>query len=136
MIRKLALAAALALCGSTAQADQAFNVAIDGHCNTFSLNITGQLVAGIRGGCGGPAIVGGTVARVAHKRGVIVSETAEGMVVTWYFTTPERGTGRVFVFGSDGSNSSELGAGTYSIVHGTIKAGEKRSGTDITRQFH
>lgn len=130
MIKKLALAATFALCGSAAQADT-FNVAIDGHCNTFSLNVTGLLVAGTRGGCGPAGVLGGTVARVDHKRGVVVSETVDGTVVTWYFTTPQDGAGKVFVFGSDGRSSSELGSGTYHLVHSTPAKG----GSDITREF-
>ena len=126
MLKQLALAAAFAVCGSAAQADESFNVAIDGHCNTFSLNIQGLLVAGTRGGCGS-GILGGTVARTAHQRGVIVSETVEGTVVTWYFTQPVRGSGKVFVFGSDGRSSTELGAGRYHIVHGPAKPRNDRS---------
>ncbi|MBV9992941.1 MAG: hypothetical protein JOZ72_16815 [Alphaproteobacteria bacterium] len=115
MIKKLALAASLAVCGSAAQADT-FNVAIDGHCNTFQINVTGLLVAGTRGGCGPAGVLGGSVARVDHKRGVVASETIEGIVVTWYFTTPVDGSGKVYVTGSNGSTNAVLGAGTYHLV--------------------
>lgn len=131
MIRKLMLAAALALCGSAAHAEQSFNIAIDGHCNTFTININGLLVAGTRGGCG-KAVEGGTVARVDHKRGVVVGETVDSMVITWYFTTPEGGEGKVFVFGSDGRSSTALGAGRYHIVHGPA---QKRPGRDIMAEL-
>jgi hypothetical protein len=132
MIRKLALAALFALCGSAAEADT-FNVAIDGHCNTFTLNVQRFLVAGTRGGCGS-AIEGGTVAKVDRKRGVVISETTDNMVVTWYFTTPEAGAGKVFVFSSDGETSSEVGSGTYHIVHNS-PAAAGASGPDIMAAF-
>lgn len=131
MIKKLALAAAFAACASAAQADT-FNVAIDGRCNTFTLNITGLLVAGTRGGCGPAGVLGGSVARVDHKRGVVASETIDGIVVTWYFTTPVDGSGKVFVAGSDGSSSAVLGAGTYHIVHNSVK----QPGSDMLSGLH
>ena len=133
MIRKIALAALFALCGSAADADT-FSVAIDGHCNTFALNVEKFLVAGTRGGCGS-AIEGGTVAKVDRQRGVVISETTDNMVVTWYFTTPEAGAGKVFVFGSDGETSSELGSGTYHLVrNGPPAAGS--SGPDMLSKLH
>jgi len=135
MIKKLALAAILAVCGSAAQAGtpvQSFNVAIDGHCNTFHLNIGGLLVAGSRGGCGPAGLMGGTVATVDGKLGVVVSETVQGMVVTWYFTQPQEGAGKVFVFGSDGKSATELGQGTYHLVHRTKV---RQPGGNIMREF-
>jgi hypothetical protein len=138
MIKKIALAASLALFGTAAQADTSnvvdtFNIAIDGHCNTFTVNIDKQLVAGTRGGCGS-AIEGGTVAKVDHQRGVIISETTRNMVVTWYFETPEAGTGRVFVYGSDGTTNTRLGAANYHIVHNTPAEGSQ--GSDMLSALH
>ena len=133
MIRKLALAALFALCGSAADADT-FSVAIDGHCNTFTLNIDMLHVAGMRGGCGS-AIEGGTVSKVDRQRGVVISETTDNMVVTWYFTTPEAGAGEVFVFGSDDETTTKLGSGTYHLVHnGPPAAGS--SGPDMLSALH
>lgn len=135
MIRKLVLTTAFVLCGSAAQATDSFNVSIDGHCNTFALNVDGVLVAGTRGGCEGSAIEGGTVARVAHKRGVVVSESNGSQVVTWLFTTPEAGHGKVYAYGSDGNTSSQLASGDYTIEHNPPANREKRAGRDITTEF-
>jgi hypothetical protein len=126
-MKKIALAALLALSGTAAQA-QTFNVVIDNHCNTFTLNIDKQHVSGTRGGCGS-ALEGGTVARVDRQRGVIVSETTQKMVVTWYFTTPEAGSGDVFAYGANGTTTTKLGEGTYHLVHNTPAAGA--SGSDM-----
>ncbi len=114
MIKKIALAALFALSGTAAQADT-FNVDIDGSCTKFFLNVQKFLVSGVRYGCSGEAIEGGTVARVDRQRGVVVSETNMGFVVTWYFTTPEAGAGKVYVSISNGEESELVAATTYQI---------------------
>ena len=130
MIRKIALAASFALFGTAAQADQSFNVAIDGHCNTFTITvIDGIAVAGLRGGCGS-AVEGGAVGRVDRERGVIISESTKTDVYTWFFTLPVAGVGKVYVVQSDGSTSKPIGASTYHVVPNTRASGEA-SGPDI-----
>lgn len=136
MIRKLTLATAFVLCGSAAQASDSFNVSIDGHCNTFTLNIDGVLVAGMRGGCDQSAIEGGDVARVDHQRGVVVSEGDGSRVITWLFTTPEAGHGKVYAYNSDGNTSVQVASGDYTIEHNPPPPGMKRDGRDITKEFH
>lgn len=132
MIKKLALAASLALFGTAAQADT-FNVDIGGSCTKFVLNVEKFLVSGVRYGCSGEAIEGGTVARVDKQRGVVVSETLDGIVVTWYFTTPEAGAGKVYISASNGEETEVLGATTYQIIrNGPPSSG---SGPDIVKSF-
>jgi hypothetical protein len=129
MIKKIVLAASFVLLGTAAQAES-FNVAIDGSCNTFSLNVQGLMVAGTRGGCSF-AVEGGTVTRVNHRRGVVVSETTSGIVFTWYFTRPHGGTGKVFISASNGESNIAMPAGTYHLVRNTPASGP--SGPDITK---
>jgi hypothetical protein len=132
MIRKLALAASFVLFGTAAQAGH-FDVAIDGHCNTFSIDVNfGILVAGTRGGCGS-ALEGGVVGKVDRQRGVIMSETTGKQVVTWLFEAPTDNAGNVFVLESDGVTSEMVGAGTYHIVTSPPAGGTP--GPDITAEF-
>jgi hypothetical protein len=99
MIRKIAIAAALALIGTAAQANT-FNVVIGGSCTKFILNVGNPLVAGMRYGCTGDNIEGGTVATVDNLQGVVVSEMYMGIVLTFYFATPTDGAGKVYITGS------------------------------------
>ena len=130
MIKTIVLAASLVLLGTAARAET-FNLAIDGTCDTFTLNVQGLMVAGTRGGCNGGAVEGGTVTRVNHRRGVVVSETSEGAVITWYFTRPHGGTGKVFVSASNGTENIAEPVGTYHLVRNTPASG--LSGPDITK---
>ncbi|HEX4861967.1 MAG TPA: hypothetical protein VFV07_12065 [Rhizomicrobium sp.] len=132
MIKKLALAASFALFGTAAQAAH-FDVVIDGHCNTFSIDVNfGILVAGTRGGCGS-ALEGGVVGKADRRRGVIMSETMGKQVVTWLFEAPVDDAGNVYVLESDGKTSEQVGIGTYHIVRSPPAGGT--SGPDITAEF-
>lgn len=134
-MKKIALAAMFAVFGTTAaaQADE-FNVTIDNSCTKFAVNVQKFVASGIRYGCSGTAVEGGAVARVDKQRGVILSETYQGDVVTFYFTSPEAGGGKVYVTVSDGEESIELAATTYQIVRGpTPPAGS--SGPDLMKSI-
>ncbi|HEX4861966.1 MAG TPA: hypothetical protein VFV07_12060 [Rhizomicrobium sp.] len=129
MIKKIVLAASFVLLGTAARAET-FNVVVDGTCDTFSLNIQGLMVAGTRNGCSF-AVEGGAVARVNHRRGVVVSETMGNIVITWYFTRPHGGAGKVFVSASNGSENIAEPVSTYHLVRSTPASG--LSGPDITK---
>jgi len=140
MIRKLAIAAALALFGTAAHAedDLFFNVGIDGYCTVLFVHIQGEMVSGIRENqtCDtnspGFATEGGVVATVDHETGVVMSETDDRIVYTWLLTKPVDGTGTVYVIRSDGKSSRRTAKGTYQILR--RQPHEKRSGPDFMDQ--
>jgi hypothetical protein len=133
-MRKIALAALLAVSATAAHADT-FNVTIGGSCTKFFLNVQQFTVAGTRYGCAGTAIEGGAVARVDRQRGVVVSETLDNIVVTWYFTTPEAGGGKVYVSGSNGEVTQVLGVSTYQIMRDGTPPASGSGGPDIMKSF-
>jgi hypothetical protein len=134
-MKKIALAAMFAVLGMTsvAQAD-VFNVTIDNSCTKFAVNVQKFVASAVRYGCTGEAVEGGAVARVDKQRGVILSETYMRYVVTFYFTTPEAGAGKVYVTLSDGEESIEVAATTYQILRGPTPPGGS-SGPDLMKSI-
>ena len=117
MIKHIFLGAALAVAAAGTASAQNFNVALDGYCNTFSLNVTGFQVYGTRGGCGYTVIDGGTVAKVSGKNYYISNDTNDqAEIFTWYFTPPKKktGAGNWYLYYTDGTQQYELNSGTYS----------------------
>jgi hypothetical protein len=130
MIKTLALAAAIVTAGASGAMASTLNIALDGYCNTFVLNVTTPLIAGTRGGCGYTDIDGGTVAKVSGKPYTITNDTNDGSTLfTWYFAKAKKGHGSFFLYGSNGTSSTEVVSGTYTV---TVTAISNRAGKDVT----
>ncbi|HTT96872.1 MAG TPA: hypothetical protein VMF58_02395 [Rhizomicrobium sp.] len=134
-MKKIALAALFAVFGTAAHAD-VFNVEINNSCTKFYVNVEKFVASGVRYGCAGEAIEGGAVARLDHKRGVILSESYMGYIVTWFFTTPEAGAGKVYVTISNGEEVEEVAATTYEILRNPPPSGSPQSsGPDFMKSL-
>ena len=134
-MKKFSLAALFAISATTAaNAATTFTVDIGDSCTRMDVTIQQVIASGLRYGCAGQAIEGGAVARVAHKRGVVLSETYQGYVVTWFFTQPEAGAGNVYITASNGVESIEVGASTYQIEHGPHSSSQS-SGQDFMKSL-
>ena len=130
MIKTLALAAALVTAGASGAMASTLNIALDGYCNTFVLNVTAPFIAGTRGGCGYTDIDGGTVGKVSGRPYTITNDTNDGSVLfTWYFGKAKKGHGAFSLYGSDGTSSTLYVTGTYTV---TTTAIMNRPGKDIT----
>ena len=98
-----------------AQPAKAFNIALDGFCNTFALTISGVQIYGTRGGCGYTVVDGGFVSAINHHGYDVTSDTNDGSTLfTWVFTKPRGGSGDWFLYGSNGSSQTLVNSGTYS----------------------
>jgi hypothetical protein len=104
------------MAGASAHA-QAFNVSLDGYCNTFALTISSWEVYGTRSGCGYTVIDGGAVAFVGvpSKRYYTAFDSEDlNELYSWFFTKPnKKGKGNWFLYKSIGSSDVLLNSGTY-----------------------
>jgi hypothetical protein len=131
MIRKLASIAALGLAASFGA--HATDIALDGYCNTFSLNTSGAQVYGTRSGCGYTVIDGGAVAKVGNARQVVTSDTNDqAEIFTWYFSLPSGGAGTWQLYWTDGTQSVLFNSGTYTVTTASTTHQLQRGGVDVT----
>ncbi len=131
MSKKIAIATVLFfgfLAGTNAHA-QAFNVSLDGYCNTFALTINSWEIYGTRGGCNDNEIEGGAVASIGTpaKRYYSTNDSEDLQeVFSWYFTKPtKKGKGSWYLYRTDGTSESLINSGTYT----TIPAGQEPRNT-------
>jgi hypothetical protein len=130
MITKLVSAAALSLLAVGAQAAP-MNISLDGYCNTFALNTSGEMVYGIRSGCGYDVIDGGVLAKVKGEGKVTVTnDTNDGSTLfTWIFSKAQGGAGTWKLYGSNGTSTTLFNSGTYTL---TGMAPSKAGTKDVT----
>ena len=118
MTKKIAIAAMLffgVLASASAHA-QAFNVSLDGFCNTFALTISSWEIYGTRGGCGYTDIDGGAVAHVGTpaKLYYLTNDSNDlNEQFSWFFTKPKKSKGFWYLYESTGSAYSLINSGTY-----------------------
>ncbi|MFO1338177.1 MAG: hypothetical protein U1F53_08060 [Burkholderiaceae bacterium] len=132
MIIKLVSAVALSLLAATAVQAKPMNIALDGYCNTFTLNTSGSNVYGIRSGCGYDVIDGGVVGKVDGNKVTTTNDTNDGsLLFTWIFSKAVGGSGTWQLYGSNGTSTALYNSGTYSL---TTEAAGTRAGKDVTRR--
>ncbi|MBV8978570.1 MAG: hypothetical protein JOZ13_14455 [Alphaproteobacteria bacterium] len=126
MIKKLICAGAFALAATGAQSGtptKTYNIAIDGYCDTFqvSLDEVSGFIAAIRDPgsvCHGTNILAGVQALTEGGFGATFGETVNGKGYLWFFTSPVKGTGDVYLFHTVDGITEVLGSSsTYHIVH-------------------
>jgi hypothetical protein len=123
LTKKITIAAMLffGLFLATASAHaQAFNVSLDGYCNTFALTISSWEIYGTRSGCGTDIIEGGAVASIGtpSKRYYSTNDSQDlTEVFSWYFTKPtKKGKGTWFLYKSVGTSDGLWNSGTYTSI--------------------
>lgn len=130
MITKFVSVAALSLLAAAGVQAKPMNIALDGYCNTFSLDTVDSNVFGIRSGCGYDVIDGGVVGKVAGVKYTIANDTNDGtLLFTWMFTKAVEGHGSWTLYASNGTSTTLFNSGTYTLA---TEAAKSRAGKDVT----